>query len=161
MADQHSNNNVQIIIYRIWIQWFLVKIYNPVDLKSNCQSDFNHEANLHSFCICNICFWGNIIGFFIANKSYNIQKCGGDRRQTVITPLAPLQGLFSLLQTFPQGGSLTHTDELSRVQCQIRFLKSQKKKQNVLIWISVILTPFHVLLPEVQTTMWDLHLLSK
>ena len=65
----------------------------------------------------------------MANKSCNIQTCGGDRRQTVITPLAPLQGLFSLLQTFPQGGSLTHTDELSRVQCQIRFLKSQEEQK--------------------------------
>ena len=35
------------------------------------------------------------------------------------------------------------------------------EEENFIIWILAILTPFHVLLPEVQTTMWDLHLLSK
>ena len=43
-----------------------------------------------------------------------------DRQETVITPLAPLQGLLSLLQTFPQAGILAETDNVERTQCSIR-----------------------------------------
>ena len=39
--------------------------------------------------------------------------------------------------------------------------KKSGRAENVLIWILATLTLFHVLLPEVQTTMWDLLLLSK
>ena len=44
----------------------------------------------------------------------------GDRQETVISPLAPLQGLLSLLQTFPQSGQLANTDNVDRTQCSIR-----------------------------------------
>lgn len=43
-----------------------------------------------------------------------------DRQETVITPLAPLRGLLSLLQTFPQAGVLAETDNVERTQCSIR-----------------------------------------
>ena len=43
-----------------------------------------------------------------------------DRQETVITPLAPLQGLLSLLQTFPQAGILAEMDNVERTQCSIR-----------------------------------------
>ena len=49
------------------------------------------------------------------------QTCHGDIRQTVLTPLAPLQSLFSLLQAFPQGGALGASESLDRRQCQIRW----------------------------------------
>ena len=42
-----------------------------------------------------------------------------DRQETVITPLAPLQGLLSLLQTIPQAGILAETDNVERTQCSI------------------------------------------
>merc|ERR1712038_1516419 len=48
-----------------------------------------------------------------------LQVCAGIRRQTVLTPLAPLRDLFSLLQAFPQGGALASPENIDRVQCQI------------------------------------------
>ena len=42
-----------------------------------------------------------------------------DRQETVITPLAPLQGLLSLFQTFPQSGVLAATEDVERTQCRI------------------------------------------
>ena len=41
------------------------------------------------------------------------------RQETVITPLAPLQGLLSLFQTFPQSGVLAATEDVDRTQCSI------------------------------------------
>ena len=41
------------------------------------------------------------------------------RQETVITPLAPLQGLLSLFQTFPQSGVLAATEDVDRTQCTI------------------------------------------
>ena len=42
-----------------------------------------------------------------------------ERQETVITPLAPLQGLLSLFQTFPQSGVLAATEDVDRTQCSI------------------------------------------
>ena len=46
-----------------------------------------------------------------------------ERQETVLTPLAPLQGplrgLLSLLQTFPQSGVLAATEDVDRTQCSI------------------------------------------
>ena len=42
-----------------------------------------------------------------------------ERQETVLTPLAPLQGLLSLLQTFPQSGVLAATEDVERTQCRI------------------------------------------
>ena len=50
-----------------------------------------------------------------------VKVCAGIRRQTVLTPLAPLRDLFSLLQAFPQGGALASPENIDRVQCQIRW----------------------------------------
>ena len=55
-----------------------------------------------------------------ATTAAMVKVCAAIRRQTVLTPLAPLRDLFSLLQAFPQGGALASPENIDRVQCQIR-----------------------------------------
>ena len=73
----------------------------------------------------------------------------------MLTPLAPLQDLFSLFAAFPQGGTLAASESLDRRQCQIRSDEAQVSRGEIclfqqLLHISVRLHPRLELLCEAQ-----------
>ena len=88
-------------------------------------------------------------------------------QQTLITqPFPQLQNLFSLFQSFPQGGILSSSENVDRLQCKIRLasklnhgflIAPPKNKKNIeqIDFFAAIHMCSGAHSEGVQITMWD------